>query len=101
MVVSGEVFEYLTNIKADLCILGINAIDATSGLTDSDWETIQVKKAMIKAADKLAVLTISEKLNSVMQMKIAEINDVDFLITELPQDNEVLHAYKVKNITIL
>jgi DeoR family transcriptional regulator, fructose operon transcriptional repressor len=101
MVVSGEVFEYLANIKADLCILGINAIDANSGLTDSDWETIQVKKAMIKAADKLAVLTIAEKLNSVMQMKIADIDEVDVLITELPPDSEVLHAYKGKNIAIV
>lgn len=101
MTVSGEVFEYLANIKADLCILGINAIDSNSGLTDSDWETIQVKKAMIKAADKVAVLTISEKMNSVMQMKIADITDIDFLITELPPDSPELQGYRAKNLTIL
>lgn len=101
MTVSGEVFEYLANIKADLCIVGTNAIDAYGGFTDSDWETIQVKKAMIKAADKVAVLTIAEKLNSVMQMKIADIADIDYLITELPPDSEELQAYKAKQVTIL
>ena len=101
MTVSGEVFEYLANIKADLCIVGTNAIDLSSGLTDSDWETIQVKKAMIKAADKVAILTISEKLNSVMQMKIADIAEIDYLITELSPDSEELKGYGAKELAIL
>jgi DeoR family fructose operon transcriptional repressor len=101
MTVSGEVFEYLAGIKADLCILGTNAIDSGNGLTDSDWETIQVKKAMIKAAEKVAVIAISEKLNSSMQMKIADIDEIDFLITELSPDSAELQPYKSKNLTIL
>lgn len=101
MTISGEVFEYLANIKSDLCIMGTNAIDHSGGMTDSDWETIQVKKAMIKAADKLAILTISEKLNSLMQIKIADINEIDYLITDLAADSEALQTYKAKNLTIL
>jgi DeoR/GlpR family transcriptional regulator of sugar metabolism len=101
MTVSGEVFQYLSNIKADLCLLDSNAIDAKGGLTDSDWETIQVKKAMINAADKVAVLTISEKMNSVMQMKVADVNEIDYLVTELPADCNELQAYKDKNLTLL
>ncbi|MBB6003584.1 DeoR/GlpR family transcriptional regulator of sugar metabolism [Arcicella rosea] len=31
-------------MKADLCILGTNALDAQGGVTDSDWETVQVKR---------------------------------------------------------
>jgi DeoR/GlpR family transcriptional regulator of sugar metabolism len=100
MAVSGEVFEYLANIKADLCIIGTNAIDQ-NGLTDSDWETIQVKKAMIKAAEKVAVFAISEKLNSAMQLKIADISEIDYLITELSPDDQMLENYKSKNLTIL
>ena len=101
MTVSGEVFEYLSNIKADLCIIGTNAIDASNGLTDSDWETIQVKTAMIKAADKVAILAISEKLNSSMKMKIADIQEVDYLITELAPDNTALQPYKGKGVEIV
>lgn len=101
MTISGEVFEYLTNIKADLCIMGTNAIDHTSGLTDSDWETIQVKKAMIKAAKKIAILAISEKMNSAMQMKIADISEIDYLITELSPQSAELQPYKSKKLVIL
>jgi DeoR family fructose operon transcriptional repressor len=101
MVVSGEVYASLANIKADVCILGINAIDIKNGLTDSDWETVQVKKAMIKAAKSIAVLTISEKLNSTMQIKIADLSEIDFLVTELHPDSELLNGYHSKKITIL
>lgn len=101
MTVSGEVFEYLSNIKADLCIIGTNAIDPANGLTDSDWETIQVKKAMIKAADKIAILAIAEKLNTSMKMKIADLQEVHYLITELPSDSPDIQPYRAKNLTIL
>jgi len=101
MVVSGEVFSSLSNIKADLCIIGINAIDSTNGLTDSDWETIQVKKAMMRAAKRIVVLTISEKLNSLMQMKIADLEEIDYLVTELEPDDKLLEPYHSKNVTIL
>jgi len=49
----------------------------------------------------VAVLTISEKMNSVMQMKIADVNEIDYLITELSPDSNELQAYKGKNITLL
>ncbi|HTE24708.1 DeoR/GlpR family DNA-binding transcription regulator [Flavitalea sp.] len=101
MVVSGDVYASLAGIRADLCILGINAIDIKNGLTDSDWETVHVKKAMLKAAENIAVLTISEKLNSSMQMKIADLDEIDYLITELPPDNNLLHDYHSKKFTIL
>lgn len=101
MTVSGEVFEYLAGIRPDLCIMGTNAIDSNNGLTDSDWETIQVKKTMIKVAEKVAIICISEKLSSSMQMKIADLSEIDYLITELSPDSPGLLPYRGKNLTIL
>ncbi len=101
MVVTGEVFASLASLKADLCILGINAIDSENGLTDSDWETVQVKKAMMKAAKEVAVLTISEKLNSSMQMKISDLNEINYLVTELDPSHQLLQKYHAPGVTIL
>lgn len=101
MTVSGEVFQQLNSIKADLCILGANAIDANGGLTTSDWDTFQVKKAMTGAATKLAVLTTSDKLNQVMHLNITDVSKIDYLITELSPNNHELQAYKSSNITLL
>lgn len=94
MAVGGEVHQRLSEMKADLCIIGTNALDTKGGLTDSDWETVQVKKSMIKASEKVAVVAISEKLNSVMKMKIADLQEIDYLITELPPEASTLASFK-------
>lgn len=101
MSVGGVVHQRLSELRADLCIIGTNAIDAQAGLTDSDWETVQVKKSMIKAAEKVAVVAISEKLNSVMKMKVADLEEIDYLITELPSDSTMLSSFKNTNLAIL
>ena len=94
MCVSGEAFHQLANIKADLLVLGTNALDIDGGYSDSDWETVQVKKAMIQASKKTAVLTITEKLNTVLKMKIASISEVNYVITEGEPTHEKLKPYK-------
>jgi DeoR/GlpR family transcriptional regulator of sugar metabolism len=90
----------LAEIRVDLCFLGVNAIDAKRGLTEVDWKVVQVKKAMIESSDKLAVLTIAEKLNSTFKMKLCAPRNIDYLITELKPNDKRLSAYK-KNIAIM
>ncbi|SFQ29692.1 DNA-binding transcriptional regulator of sugar metabolism, DeoR/GlpR family [Pseudarcicella hirudinis] len=101
MAIGGEVHQRLSEMKADLCILGTNAIDAKGGLTDSDWETVQVKKAMIKASEKVAILSITEKLNSVMKMKVADLDEINYLVTELSPDAPELVAYHNNTLEVL
>ena len=97
--VGGEVVSKINEIKADLCILGINGIDQ-DGISDSDYEVVQVKKAMIKASKKLITPMISEKLNSTLRLQVCSLDEVDYLITELSPENELLEKYqnKVKQI---
>lgn len=90
----------LANINVDICFLGANAIHAKTGLSETDYSVAQVKKAMIKSSEKLAVLTISEKLNSIFKMKLCQPSTIDFLITELKPTDKKLSSYK-KNMELL
>jgi DeoR/GlpR family transcriptional regulator of sugar metabolism len=81
--IGASVINDLSEIKVDMCFLGANGIDIKEGITDSDWEVVQVKKAMIKSTSKVAILSISEKLNSIQKMKVCNIRDIDYIITEL------------------
>jgi DeoR/GlpR family transcriptional regulator of sugar metabolism len=83
-----------------LCFLGTNSIDATEGITDLEWEIIEVKKAMIKAAKKTISLAISEKLNTVQRLQVCKIEDVDIMITELDPTNDVLKPFAAAGIKI-
>ncbi|HWB25123.1 MAG TPA: DeoR/GlpR family DNA-binding transcription regulator [Chitinophagaceae bacterium] len=89
-----SVINELGSLKPDLCIIGTNGISINDGLTDSDWEVVQVIKAMMRAAANVAVVTIAEKFNSVQKIKIADIKEVDYLVTELPPDSPVFAAYR-------
>lgn len=84
----------LAEIKVDLCFLGANGIDIQEGITDSDWEVVQVKKAMIRSARRLAIMSLGEKLGSVQKMKVCDLNALDYLITERKANDEVLALYK-------
>ena len=83
----------LSEIKTDICFLGTGYLDVKNGLTEFDWDVVQLKKAMIKASKKTVLLTISDKLNSVQRFKTCDLNLIDTLITELNIDDELLKPF--------
>ena len=99
--VGGDAISKIKQLKADLCLMGVNSIDPGHGVTDDDWDVVQVKKAMIESSRKTACLSISEKLNSFQPIQICELNKIDILITELPPDNPALDTYRAAGINIL
>jgi DeoR/GlpR family transcriptional regulator of sugar metabolism len=96
-----SVINQLAEIKVDLCIIGANGLSLTEGLTDSDWEIVQVIKAMIRSSQKVAVLSIAEKLNTAQRIKVCDTNALNYLITELPPSDPSLTAYKNNNFELL
>ncbi len=101
MSVGAEVVQRLAGIKADLCILGTNSIDAIDGITDLDWEIIEVKRAMINSAQKTVSLAIAEKLNTVQRLQVCKPEEIDILITELDPADPFLQPYRAKGIIVL
>lgn len=97
----GQVINQLSEINADLCLMGVSAIHPTNGLTDTDWEINQLKKTMLNSSRKTAVLCISEKLNISLKLKVADLEHISYLVTELDPTSEQLADYQVKNIAIL
>ena len=99
--IGGEAISKIRQIRADLCFLGTNAIDIDNGLTDSDWDVVQVKKAMIESSDKVVSLAISEKLNTTQRITICDVSDIDVLITELDPCDSLLEPYHKAGIEIM
>ena len=96
-----EAISRIRQIKADICFLGINALNLENGVSDNDWEVVQIKKAMIEAAQKLVCLTIAEKINSQQPFQVCESSKIDTLITELSADEFLLKPYKEQGIEVL
>lgn len=96
----GHVISQLSEINADLCLLGTSALHAQDGLTDTDWEINQLKKTMLQCSKKIAVLCISEKLNISLRLKVAALQFIDCLVTELDPDAPELEHYHMKGLVI-
>jgi DeoR/GlpR family transcriptional regulator of sugar metabolism len=91
----------IKTLKPDLCFLGINALDMQHGITDSDWDVVQLKQTMIEASQKLVCLTISEKINTMQPINVCDLSKVDILITELPKEHPMLQPYIAAGITVM
>lgn len=99
--IGSQAIAKLKELTCDLCFLGTNAIDVEQGVSDDDWDVVQIKKAMMGASKKTVFLTIAEKLNSVKPIKLCKITGIDILITELPPDDPQLAPYVKMGITVL
>lgn len=98
--IGSKVVSELSDIKVDLCLLGANSVSLEEGITDSDWEVVQVKKAMIKSAQKTAIVSIAEKLNSIQKLKVCNLNSIDYLITDLNAHDSLLTDY-AKSVQVI
>ena len=91
----------LSEIRVDYSFIGTGYVDAIYGLTEFDWDIVQIKKAVIKASKKTVLLSISEKLNSQHRYKTCDINTISTMITELAPDDKLLTAFINNDIRIL
>jgi DeoR/GlpR family transcriptional regulator of sugar metabolism len=99
--IGGDVVQTLQNVRPDICIIGTNGIDANAGITDTDWDVVTTKKAMIRASKKVVVHAISEKLDSIQKIKVCNLNEVDVFLTELDPDHELLQTYHAEGVHIM
>jgi DeoR/GlpR family transcriptional regulator of sugar metabolism len=99
--IGAETINKINEIKPDLCILGINAIDFNKGITDNDWDVVQIKKKMIEVSQKTIALCISEKIDTEQRIKICDYDAINILITELDPADKLLGHYRNKKISII
>jgi len=99
--VGGDAIEKIKQLRADLCLLGVNAINIKNGITDNDWDIVQIKKAMIESSQKTICLTIAEKIDSIQPIQVCPITGIDMLVTELDPGDAALEPYRRAGIEVL
>ncbi len=100
VVTGSQVINELSEIRVDVCLLGTNSLSVEEGITDSDWEVVQIKRAMIKASQKVGILSIAEKLNSNQKMRVVPLRDISYLITDLEPNHHKLKEF-AKTLTVI
>ena len=75
--------EQIGRLRPDLCFLGACAIDGAAGVTAADYDDACVKRAMIAASARVAVLAAGDKLDTRSSFTVAPLDLLDDLITEI------------------
>ena len=97
----GNVLNAMANIRFDNCFLGTNYLDHNNGLTEFDWDVVQLKKAMIASSSKIISLTVSGKLGTGQRYKVCDLEKIDILVTELDPQHPNLEPYQDRGMFIL
>jgi len=102
MVTTGiDVIQYLSNITANLCFIGVSAFNTEQGITGEGYEVALVKKAMIKASERNIYLSTSNKLNTRLNYDICPVKELDIAITDLDLDDPILKPYIDSSIALM
>jgi DeoR/GlpR family transcriptional regulator of sugar metabolism len=84
-----------------LCFLGVCSIHYEIGLSVPDREEAQVKKAMVNAAAQVVALATAEKIGTAEAYVVAQLTEIDMLITDMDAPEDVLHMYKARGLEVL
>jgi DeoR family fructose operon transcriptional repressor len=81
--------------------MGTNGITTTHGFTTPDEDEAAVKRAMVRAGQRVVVLADSSKLCRETLVRFAKLGDVDVLITDDGADAEALTALEAGGIEVV
>jgi DeoR/GlpR family transcriptional regulator of sugar metabolism len=101
LTVGSEAITKIKQIKADICLLDIQAIDMKNGVSEIDWEIAQIKKAMIESSQRVIGLCKSEKINTVRPVQLCPLQHIHCLVTELDPSQDLFHPYRTAGIEVI
>ncbi len=85
--------EFLSDYSVDWTFLGADAIDPVAGITNTNTLEIPVKRAMIAAAARTAVLADSSKFGQRALARVATLAEVDAIVTDAGLDADAATPY--------
>jgi len=87
-IVGGWALRELSEIKADVAILGTSGFKDRQGPCVENFEEAEIKQAMIKSANKTIVLGDSSKAKTYSMIEYAKWSDIDIFVTNAEMNKE-------------
>jgi len=91
----------LEQLHSDIVFLSVDAVDINHGLMAFNLEEVGVKRRMLKAAREVIVLCDHTKFSSVAFIKIADLTEVDCIITGSELEASVVSELRTMGIEVV
>ncbi|MFF2014893.1 DeoR/GlpR family DNA-binding transcription regulator [Paenibacillus sp. NPDC058177] len=87
--------------NVDTAVISCKAIDLDKGVTDSNEPECELKKYMLRQADKVVLLADHTKFDKTAFSKLIELSNIDYLITDRRPSEVWLERLSRDNIELL
>jgi DeoR family transcriptional regulator, fructose operon transcriptional repressor len=91
----------LADLRVDVVFLGANGISTGHGFSTPDEREAAVKRAMVRAGQRVVVLADSSKLGREHLVRFAALGDVDVLITDEDADLDVVAHLEEQGVEVV
>jgi len=91
----------LEKLRVDTAFIGVGGIEATYGITNVNIAEAEIKSLFIKAAQRRVVLADSSKIGNIGLVKIADIEQIDLLITNKQAAAEEIASLRQKGLEVV
>lgn len=88
-------------VRWDLALIGVGALSVEQGMSTSNLAEAAMMTAMIRRADKVAILADSSKFGRQLFARIASLDAIDYLITEKAPTGALAEALALADVTVL
>ncbi len=95
--------EFIRKLCVDIVFLGADAISAKSGVYNSNFLEIGIKKSILESGKKRVLLADHQKFSQKALTKVCEISELDFIITDngiSDEDRKILED-KVPHVIVV
>ena len=90
----------LRNFNVDKAFISCKGIDLEKGITESNEPEVEIKRAMRAAAQKTYIAVDSTKFDKVSFVKLADLRDINGVITEHPPSETWQDTFQKNNISL-
>lgn len=87
-------------MRVDIAFIGVGGVNANAGFTDYNLEDAELKRVLIDSARKVIVLADSTKIGDENFVQVANLNNVDLLITDDQADPIELARLRAGGLSI-
>ncbi|EUJ45671.1 DeoR/GlpR family DNA-binding transcription regulator [Listeria riparia] len=99
--VGSDAANTISRYYVDYAIISCKGLSMENGITDSNEPEAEVKNHMLKRANKVILVADSSKFDRNAFIKIVDISEIDYLITDKEPSHEWKQFLKEKDVTLI
>ncbi len=92
---------HFRKMRVDVAFLGVGGIDAAAGITDFNLEDAEIKRHLVESARKVVVLADHTKLGAVNFAQVADLAQLDLLVTDSEATREQVKQLRDAGLVVL